>query len=1088
MIPDIRAYSAKLENEVRESYELAKRARSKGFDVTDRVEIPLATDMAERIEELIQIEGLAEMIRETSKTMSREESSIWVARQVAKNFLPQGKKIALDKAVRVGLAILTEGILVAPLEGIADVSVLPNDDGTDFASIVYSGPIRGAGGTAQAMSVLIADVVRRDLGIGSFTATEDEIQRYTEEIDHYNRIKHLQYLPSPDEIRLVVSRSPVMIDGEGSEEEEVSGHRNMTRIKSNRIRGGMCLVISEGLIQKSKKILKHTSALSLHEWDFLSMISGQKSDDSGESIEKSEKFLKDIIAGRPVFSHPSRPGGFRLRYGRSRTSGLAAASINPASMIILGGFIAIGSQIKVELPGKAAAITPCDSIEGPMVLLDDGRHIRVNTIKDANDVLEHIVQITDVGEILISYGDFAENNHKLEKPPFTAEWWNILARKILGAHMDHDKITCQEAFEISRKHGIPLHPKFLYFWHDITNDELKLLVDETASTMNADPVSYRKTERILDILIKLGVPFRIESGRRIFPHDPEIIIRTLGLDRHSKEDIFSKIDEGKTVVENLSMLSGVTIMERSPTRIGARMGRPEKSGDRKMKPKVHVLFPVESYGDNRRSIIMAEDRASDGYESEVASRKCPKCGNITPVPICEECGQPTIFAESKKMNQINLQRLVSAAENHIKVSLSDIKEFKGVKKLMSDMKACEPLEKGMLRSLHDVSINKDGTCRYDMSDIPVTHFKPEEIGTSPQRLHELGYEGEGEFELFPQDVIIPADAARYLLRVSQFIDHLLVSYYRMEPYYSCTRPEDLIGHLVIGLAPHTSGGIVGRIIGISHVSGCYAHPLFHAAKRRNCDGDEDSIMLLLDGLLNFSRWFLPSTRGGLMDAPLVLTLHLKADEVDKEAMNLDTLSEYPEEFYEAAREKKMPSSIEGIMISLKKHESLNGSVMGIGYTHPTGDINEGVTVSAYKTIGSMQEKIEKQLGLAEIIRAVDQNDVAARVLNSHFLPDIYGNFRAFFSQEFRCTKCNTKYRRIPLSGKCRKCGNTSINLTIHKASIVKYLEETIRVSNNYDMPDYLKARIANLARTITGTFAEDKEDKEDTLETYEDAS
>ena len=209
------------------------------------MEIPLATDMAERIEELIQIEGLAEMVRETSKTMSREESSIWVARQVAKNFLPQGKKIALDKAVRVGLAILTEGILVAPLEGIADVSVLPNDDGTDFASIVYSGPIRGAGGTAQAMSVLIADVVRRDLGIGSFTATEDEIQRYTEEIDHYNRIKHLQYLPSPDEIRLVVSRSPVMIDGEGSEEEEVSGHRNMTRIKSNRIRGGMCLVISK---------------------------------------------------------------------------------------------------------------------------------------------------------------------------------------------------------------------------------------------------------------------------------------------------------------------------------------------------------------------------------------------------------------------------------------------------------------------------------------------------------------------------------------------------------------------------------------------------------------------------------------------------------------------------------------------------------------------------------------------------------------------------------------------------------------------------------------------------------------------------
>jgi DNA polymerase II large subunit len=1084
MIPDIKAYSARLETDVRASYELAKRARSKGFDVTDRVEIPLATDMAERIEELIQIDGLAEMIRETSKTMSREESSIWVARQVAKNFLPQGKKIALDKAVRVGLAILTEGILVAPLEGIADVSVLPNDDGTEFAAIVYSGPIRGAGGTAQAMSVLIADVVRRDLGIGSFTATEDEIQRYTEEIDHYNRIKHLQYLPSPDEIRLVVSRSPVMIDGEGSEEEEVSGHRNMTRIKSNRIRGGMCLVISEGLIQKSKKILKHTSALSLHEWDFLSMISGQKNEDSGELMQKSEKFLKDIIAGRPVFSHPSRPGGFRLRYGRSRTSGLAAASINPASMIILGGFIAIGSQIKVELPGKAAAITPCDSIEGPMVLLDDGRHIRVNSIEDANAALDHIVQITDVGEILISFGDFAENNHKLEKSPFTEEWWNILARKIPDPQIHDGKVSSRNAFEISRKYGLPLHPAFLYFWHDITNDDLKFLAIETAAGMSAGHLRFRKADRIFDILIKLGAPFSTESDIWVVPHDPDIFIQTLGLDRSTVDDIILRIDEGKTVVENLSMLSGVKIMERSPTRIGARMGRPEKSGDRKMKPKVHVLFPVESYGDNRRSIIMAEGRASDGYESEVASRRCPKCGNITPVPICEECGQPTIFAESKKMSQINLQKLISSAENNIKISLSDIKEFKGVKKLMSDKKACEPLEKGMLRSLHDVSINKDGTCRYDMSDIPLTHFTPEEIGTSIQKLHELGYEGEKEFELFPQDVIIPADAARYMLRVSQFIDHLLVSYYRMEPYYSCKDPEDLIGHLVIGLAPHTSGGIVGRIIGISHVSGCYAHPLFHAAKRRNCDGDEDSIMLLLDGLLNFSRWFLPSTRGGLMDAPLVLTLHLKADEVDKEAMNLDTLSEYPEEFYKAAGDEKMPSTIEGIMVSLKKYEAENGTVMGIGYTHHTRNINDGVTVSAYKTIGSMQEKIEKQLGLAEIIRAVDENDVAARVLNSHFLPDIYGNFRAFFSQEFRCTKCNTKYRRIPLSGKCRKCGNNSINLTIHKASIVKYLEETIRVSDKYNMPDYLKARIANLARTITGTFAEDKED---TLETYEDA-
>ncbi|MCL4452231.1 MAG: hypothetical protein M1327_06375 [Candidatus Thermoplasmatota archaeon] len=87
------AYSARLENEVRASYDLARRARSKGFDVTDRVEIPLATDMAERIEELIQIKGLAEMIRETSKTMSREESIFYLGRQAGcKEFPSTGKE------------------------------------------------------------------------------------------------------------------------------------------------------------------------------------------------------------------------------------------------------------------------------------------------------------------------------------------------------------------------------------------------------------------------------------------------------------------------------------------------------------------------------------------------------------------------------------------------------------------------------------------------------------------------------------------------------------------------------------------------------------------------------------------------------------------------------------------------------------------------------------------------------------------------------------------------------------------------------------------------------------------------------------
>jgi DNA polymerase II large subunit len=357
-----------------------------------------------------------------------------------------------------------------------------------------------------------------------------------------------------------------------------------------------------------------------------------------------------------------------------------------------------------------------------------------------------------------------------------------------------------------------------------------------------------------------------------------------------------------------------------------------------------------------------------------------------------------------------------------------------------------------------------------MSDIPITHFKKRELNLTSEQLIKLGYKDNEINEIYPQDIIIPENSGKYLLKVANFIDDLLVKYYNMEPYYMCNSIDDLIGQIVIGLAPHTSGGIVSRIVGFSKVNGCYAHPFYHAAKRRNCDGDEDSIMLLLDGLLNFSKSFLPSTTGGLMDAPLVLTVLLDPEEIDKEAMNVDTLYKYPLEFYEETEKHGSPANVEKIMKTMKVKMKDEDKYTDSGFSFDTEDLNEGVVLSAYKTIGTMEEKIEKQLGLATKLRSVDENDVAARVISSHFLPDMFGNMRSFFTQEFRCTKCNTKYRRVPLSGKCLKCGSDNIILTIHHGSIVKYLKETEKVMNEYKLPIYLQYQIRRLIDSINNTF------------------
>ncbi|MCX6676126.1 MAG: hypothetical protein NTW84_06895, partial [Methanothrix sp.] len=54
---------------------IAQEARSKGLDPTTEVEIPLAVDLAERVEKLIGIPGIAVRIRELeAEGYSREEA------------------------------------------------------------------------------------------------------------------------------------------------------------------------------------------------------------------------------------------------------------------------------------------------------------------------------------------------------------------------------------------------------------------------------------------------------------------------------------------------------------------------------------------------------------------------------------------------------------------------------------------------------------------------------------------------------------------------------------------------------------------------------------------------------------------------------------------------------------------------------------------------------------------------------------------------------------------------------------------------------------------------------------------------------
>ncbi|MFB6172987.1 MAG: DNA polymerase II large subunit [Haloarculaceae archaeon] len=1668
-------YFERIEDRLDQAFAVASEARERGGDPTEDVEIPVAKDMADRVENILGIEGVADRVREmeADPDVSREEAALELTRAFADGEVGDYETRAgrIEGAVRTAVALLTEGVVAAPIEGIDRVELLQNDDGSEFVNVYYAGPIRSAGGTAQALSVLVADYARSLIGIDEYKPRSEEVERYAEELALYDSETGLQYAPKDKETKFIARNMPVMLDGEATGDEEVSGFRDLERVDTNSARGGMCLVLGEGIAQKAPKIQRYTRQLDEVDWPWLQdLIDGTIGDepaadpaatDDDEPAEEeptdeaasaapagpprpdpAKKFLRDLIAGRPVFSHPSESGGFRLRYGRARNHGFATAGVHPATMHLVDDFLATGTQIKTERPGKAAGVVPVDTIEGPTVRLANGDVRRIDDPEEAIEVRNGVEKVLDLGEYLVNYGEFVENNHPLAPASYTVEWWiQDLAHAGADVQALRDSLrvdladpSFEEALSWATEYDAPLHPAYTYLWHDVTVEQFETLAtavadgvvvsgdggqasapgtDAVAVAPDADVAAegdlvLARTPEIRTALEALLVEHTQTEDRLVVPEWCALAL-SLGLDRDRRrqwDDLPAEAREWPNAVKAVRAVAPFDVQERAPTRIGNRMGRPEKSEKRELSPAVHTLFPIGEAGGDQRDVAAATDYAPERGQTpgqvdvQVGRRECPDCGEETywarcpacnavtdPVYECYSCGRRVepdesgraecprceTEADAVQTRTVDVGEAFDAALEHVGERPNVFEILKGVKGLSSAAKVPEPLEKGVLRAKNDVSAFKDGTIRYDMTDLPVTAVRPAELDVSADQLRGLGYETDvhGEplrhddqlVELKVQDVVLSDGAAEHMLKTADFVDDLLVQYYGLEPFYDVDDRQDLVGELVFGMAPHTSAAVVGRVVGFTSAAVGYAHPYFHAAKRRNCfhpetsvwyrdesdawhyeaietlvedrldpdiareddfgtlvqdldgdvfvpsvtgdgnsvlnrveavsrhpspdhlihvetrsgrrltvtpehslrrwcnglervaardlavgdalptpeavdvageettldllsvfvesdavpnddlmiegigssglkqllddatdadeylapvadqlglsdstvynwvsrdsipvsrllelydpdallsrvppdvslsvkwdtaivnryltvdervaellgyyaaegfcrsdpgsfyqtticipdegprrdiqatferafgveayeenewkvtvssrlvtvlfrdvfdcgsrastkripdvvmgspdahlraflaayfagdgsaasdrvevrahtvsddlrsdvisalkrfgvaattdtqtrrlstgsvaafydeprefeahvlkitsenaaqfaervgfslprkqatldaalaetdlrsqrlfgdggevlldevvsidyvgtdvehtysltvaetntlvandlfvgqcDGDEDCVMLLMDGLLNFSKSFLPDKRGGQMDAPLVMSSRIDPAEIDDEAHNMDVVDRYPREFYEATRRMADPESVD-IEIA-EETLGTDDQYRGFRHTHDTSNIAAGPDLSAYKTLGSMMEKMDAQLELARKLRAVDETDVAERVIEYHFLPDLIGNLRAFSRQETRCLDCGEKYRRMPLTGECRECGGT-VNLTVHEGSVNKYMDTAIHVAEEFDCREYTKQRLEILERSLESVFEDD---------------
>ncbi len=1127
-------YIDEMRRQLKELYAISDSARAKGLDPALKTECIEAQDIADLVEGLVGPKNVALSIRRLSSQMPREEVAFKVAQEIAQGkFTPAGEEQTqeqlAEQAIRTALAIFTEGLTAAPIQGIAQVKIKKNADQSRYLAVYFAGPIRSAGGTDQALTLVVGDYVRRELGLDTYKPTEEEVSRFVEELRLYERsVGRFQYHIPDAELAKALNLVPVECTGTESDPVEVSSYRNLERVETNRVRGGALRVINDGIVGRAQKVFVIIDKLGFQGWDWLKNF-------KKKSEKKSGGFMDDVIAGRPIFAFPSTRGGFRLRYGRSRNTGLSAVGINPATMLVVEGFLAAGTQMRLELPGKGGVTMPVDSLEKPVVLLKDNSVVRVS-LETFPEVKGNIQKILFLGDMLIDFGDFLYCNKALLPSGYVEEWWVKDLKKAIATKFNGDnkkaaeacnlslqeleaflfdpfknKPTIKEAIALSANLGVPLAPSCLLFWTSLSTvqevDCLRnwLATCEVALTDGfACSITGTASDDVVKLLRKILLPHKNVEGKvTIEGEDAAAFAFTLGYGTPRLTGAF----EAASVLDLLNLLSGVQVKDKAPSYVGGRMGRPEKAKHREMRPLVHVLFPVGLAGGAHRDFVEAGKKGPTFVE--IAKRKCPQCKTYTLKVQCPTCGTDTVAentcprcgralkdnycgtCKTKSVlysrQAVNFKEMIASACSSLGVSAP--KMLRGVKGLTNEDKMPEILEKGVLRAKYGVSTYKDGTIRFDGTNAPLTHITPVEVGVSVEKLRSLGYgydvygkeltDPNQVLELKIQDVVIPWKAGEYFIQIADFIDNLLERVYKMPRFYNIKTTDDLVGQLIFGLAPHTCACILGRVIGYTDRNLIYAHPVWHSAKRRDCDGDEDAIMLALDTLINFSRRYLPAQIGGIMDAPILMIPFVNTKEVQRQAHDFDVSATYPLEFYEQSWHKMEARPISSIMDTISHRLGTEAQFEGFMFTVPTTNINLGNAQSSYKEFKSMIDKLNMQLALGEQIEAVDAKRVALKVINTHFMRDIAGNLRAFSTQSFRCKSCNKKFRRLPLTGKCSFCGG-SLTLTVYRGNIEKYLKVAQHLVDKYGLPKYYTQRLILINEEISLMF-DNKKAKQATL-------
>ena len=381
-----------------------------------------------------------------------------------------------------------------------------------------------------------------------------------------------------------------------------------------------------------------------------------------------------------------------------------------------------------------------------------------------------IRKVWDLGELLVPLGEFLENNHPLAPSPYVSEWHEGVLKK----HLISAPANFLEAVEQSKVYGVPIAPKYVATgWQDLTAEEGYELMSNITISPCGEKIQVPEKFRQLVYRAQIDIDAEGYLGG-----DESLLV--LNLLAKVQKSLKINLSIYESAVEWLNSLADYEIRPRTTLRIGARMGKPEGSKHREMNPPVHGLWPVGFNSGSQRRI---RDAARKNESVSVGVRVCPVCDTQTWRGVCS--GDASAPHEATETNFVGVIKQNLGTEEIWKDCLETTHqatepEVKGSKGLRSAEKTPEAMLKGVLRHRNGTSAFRDGTIRFDMVDITMTHFRPDEIGLTATQAVELGYvvDCQGNpvvsddqiIELMPQDVVVAENCVKSLVATHEIYE------------------------------------------------------------------------------------------------------------------------------------------------------------------------------------------------------------------------------------------------------------------------------------------------------------------------------